>query len=219
MTTHFTFHHALIKLNKMVLKMSAMAEDRVRKAATIIKTRDLELIQSLTNSDYEIDEMEMEVEEECLKILALHQPVASDLRFIIMVIKVNSEIERIADLAVNVAMRMQAILKSPHRVPTPYDYTEMAEKVITMLKMSIDAMTNRDVRLARTVFVLDDEVDAMRLDAYLKVKDMIRKYPEHPGQLINSYLIARHLERIGDRATNIAEQVIYLVEGEIVRCQ
>jgi phosphate transport system protein len=84
--------------------------------------------------------------------------------------------------------------------------------------MSLDALVNRDVALARQVFHIDDEVDAFRNQAYEKVKDMIRKYPEHPGQLINTYLLARHLERIGDRATNIAEEVIYLVEGSIVRC-
>ena len=218
MTTHYTFHHELIKLNKKVLKMSAMAEDRVRKAAEVIRTRDPELIQWLIVSDYEVDEMEMEVEEECLKILALHQPVASDLRFIIMVIKVNSEIERIADIAVNIAMRVQGIANSRWTVPSPYDYTEMADKVIAMLKMSLDALVNRDVKAARQVFLLDDEIDDMRTEAYHRVKDMIRLHPEHPGQLINSYLIGRHLERIGDRATNIAEEVIYLVEGEIVRC-
>ena len=218
MTTHYTFHHELIKLNKKVLKMSAMVEDRVRKAADVIRTRDVELIHWLIVSDYEIDEMEMDIEEECLKILALHQPVASDLRFIVMVIEINAEIERIADIAVNIAMRMQGIINSKHAVPTPYDYTEMSEKVIAMLKMSLDALINRDVNAARQVFLLDDEVDAMRTEAYHRVKDVIRTHPEHPGQLINSYLIGRHLERIGDRATNIAEEVIYLVEGEIVRC-
>ncbi len=218
MTIHYTFHHELIKLNKKVLKMSAMVEDRVRKAADVIRTRDVELIHWLIVSDYEIDEMEMDIEEECLKILALHQPVASDLRFIVMVIKINAEIERIADIAVNIAMRMQGIINSKHSVPTPYDYTEMSEKVIAMLKMSLDALINRDVKAAREVFLLDDEVDAMRNEAYHRVKDVIRTHPEHPGQLINCYLIGRHLERIGDRATNIAEEVIYLVEGEIVRC-
>lgn len=218
MTTHYTFHHELIKLNKKVLKMSAMVEDRVRKATDVIRTRDVDMIHWLIVSDYEIDEMEMDIEEECLKILALHQPVASDLRFIVMVIKINAEIERIADIAVNIAMRMQGIINSKHSVPTPYDYTKMSEKVIAMLKMSLDALINRDVKAARQVFLLDDEVDAMRTEAYHRVKDVIRTHPEHPGQLINSYLIGRHLERIGDRATNIAEEVIYLVEGEIVRC-
>jgi phosphate transport system protein len=218
MVTHYTFHHELINLNKKLLKMSAMVEDRVRKAITVIKTRDQDLIQSLIMSDYEVDEMEVEVEEDCLKILALHQPVAGDLRFIITVIKVNSEIERIADIAVNIAMRVQGIANSKHKVPSAFDYSFMSEKVITMLKMSLDALVNRDAAMARQVFHIDDEVDAIRNTAYEKVKDMIRKYPEHPGQLINTYLLARHLERIGDRATNIAEEVIYLVEGSIVRC-
>jgi phosphate transport system protein len=94
----------------------------------------------------------------------------------------------------------------------------MSEKVITMLKMSLDALVNRDAKLARQVFLLDDEVDAMMKDAYDKVRERLRNNPEHPGCLINVYLLARHLERIGDRSTNIAEDVIHLVEGTIVRC-
>lgn len=218
MEPHYTFHHELVKLNKKILKLSAMVEDRVRRAAAVIQTRDNEVIQSLILSDYEVDEMEVEIEEDCLKILALHQPVASDLRFLIAVIKINSEIERIADIAVNIAMRVQAIANSKHAVPTAIDFRPMSEKVIIMLKMSLDALVNRDAAIARRIFLIDDDVDAFRNTVYEKVKDLIRKYPEHPGSLINTYLLARHLERIGDRATNIAEEVIYLVEGSIVRC-
>jgi phosphate transport system protein len=219
MQPYYTFHHELVKLNKKILKLSAMVEDRVHKAASVIESHDSELIQSLILSDYEVDEMEVEIEEECLKILALHQPVAGDLRFLITVIKINNEIERIADIAVSIALRVQAIANHKHVIPTPIDFRPMSEKVITMLKMSLDALVNRDAATARGIFHLDDEVDAYRNGVYEKVKDLIRKYPEHPGLLINTYLLARHLERIADRATNIAEEVIYLVEGAIVRCQ
>lgn len=218
MEPHYTFHHELVKLNKKILKLSAMVEDRVRRATAVIQSRDNEVIQSLILSDYEVDEMEVEIEEDCLKILALHQPVAGDLRFLIAVIKINNEIERIADIAVNIAMRVQAIANSKYAVPTTIDFRPMSEKVITMLKMSLDALVNRDAAIARRIFLIDDDVDAFRNTVYEKVKDLIRKYPEHPGSLINTYLLARHLERIGDRATNIAEEVIYLVEGAIVRC-
>jgi phosphate transport system protein len=216
MQPHYTFHHELVKLNKKILKLSAMVEDRVRKAAAIIQSRDNDLIHALIMSDYEVDEMEVEIEEDCLKILALHQPVAGDLRFIIAVIKINNEIERIADMAVSIAMRVQAISNSSFSVPI--DFRPMSEKVITMLKKSLDALVNRDASTARSIFLLDDEVDAFRNGVYVKIKDLIRKNPEHPGCLINTYLLARHLERIGDRATNIAEEVIYLVEGSIIRC-
>ena len=218
MDLHYTFHHELVKLNKKILKLSAMVEDRVRRATSVIQTKDNETIQKLILSDYEVDEMEVEFEEDCLKILALHQPVASDLRFLIAVIKINNEMERIADIAVNIAMRVQAIANSKSTAPATIDFRPMSEKVITMLKMSLDALVNRDASVARRIFLIDDDVDSFRNTVYERVKDLIRKYPEHPGALINTYLLARHLERIGDRATNIAEEVIYLVEGSIVRC-
>ncbi len=94
----------------------------------------------------------------------------------------------------------------------------MSEKVITMLKMSLDSLVNRDATLARNTFLIDDEVDQLRNNAYKEVKNLIRLHPEHPECLINTYLLARHLERIADRATNISEEVIYLVEGTVVRC-
>jgi len=217
MQPHFTFHLELQKLNKKLLLLSSMVEDRVRKAVKVIETNDEELIQSIILSDYEVDEMEIEIEEDCLKILALHQPVASDLRFLIAVIKINNEIERIADMAVSIAIRVQTI-GSSNVINTSFDFSTMSEKVIQMLKMSLDALVNRDAKQAREIFHIDDEVDAFRNQAYDAVKEMIRKNPEHPGRQINTYLLARHLERIADRATNIAEEVIYLVDGAIVRC-
>lgn len=204
------------------MQASTVVEERVRMAADIIKNRDDDMIHKLIITDYEIDEMEVEIEEDCLKILALHQPVATDLRFIIAVIKINNEIERIGDMAVSIALRVQAISEctDKHLLATEqlsYDYTDMSEKVITMLKMSLDALVNRDSTLARKVFLLDDDVDDTLKDAYEKVCGMLKENPDHPACLINVYLLARHLERIGDRATNIAEEVIHLVEGTIVR--
>ena len=201
-----------------------MVEERVRMATSAIANPDEEIIQKILVTDYEIDDMEVEIEEDCLKILALHQPVASDLRFIITVIKINNEIERIGDMAVSIALRVKTISEClstcyPNGQGWMYDYSRMSEKVITMLKMSLDALVNRDAQLARKVFLLDDEVDAILKDAYDKVRERIKKHPEHPGCLINIYLLARHLERIGDRSTNIAEDVIHLVEGIIVRGQ
>lgn len=218
MEMHYTFHHELIKLNKKILKLGTMAEDRVRRAVTLIHAYNAESANKLKISDYEIDDMEMEIEEDCLKILALYHPVASDLRFIISVIKINNEIERIADIAVNITNRVETISKCRPGLPVPFDYREMSEKVIQMLKASLDSLVNRDSALARRVFLLDDEIDTMRNTAYSAVKDLLRLDNRDPGCLINTYLLARHLERIGDRATNIAEEVIYLVEGSMVRC-
>lgn len=218
MEMHYTFHHELIKLNKKILKLGTMAEDRVRRAVTLIHAYDAESANKLKISDYEIDDMEMEIEEDCLKILALYHPVASDLRFIISVIKINNEIERIADIAVNITNRVETISKCRPGLPVPFDYREMSEKVIQMLKASLDSLVNRDSALARRVFLLDDEIDTMRNLAYSAVKELLRLDNRDPGCLINTYLLARHLERIGDRATNIAEEVIYLVEGSMVRC-
>ena len=216
MLPHCTFHHELEKLNKKILELSSEVEDRVRRAADVITTHDPEVIQSIILSDYVIDEMEVEIEEDCLKILALHQPVASDLRFIIAVIKINNEMERIADTAVNIAMRVETISKC-EPLNLDFDFGAMSEKVIAMLRMSLDSLVERDSDKAREVFLIDDEIDAMRNRAYKQITKLIPVHPQQAGCLINTYLLARHLERIADRATNIAEEVVYLVEGTIVR--
>ncbi len=216
MLPHYTFHHELEKLNKKILELSFEVEDRVRRATDVISSQDPDGIQSIILSDYIIDEMEVEIEEDCLKILALHQPVASDLRFIIAVIKINNEMERIADTAVNIAMRVETISKCDP-LNLDFDFSVMSEKVITMLRMSLDSLVKRDSEKAREVFLIDDEVDAMRNRAYKQITKLIPDHPQQAGCLINTYLLARHLERIADRATNIAEEVVYLVEGTIVR--
>ncbi len=223
MEPFYTFHHELLNLKKKLMLLSTMVEERVRTAASVISTRDEEIIQKLICTDYEIDEMEIEIEEDCLKILALHQPVASDLRFIIAVIKINNEIERIGDMAVSIALRVQTISQVIDQCDIQdntwmLEYKRMSEKVITMLRMSLDALVNRDSRLARNVFIMDDDVDVILKESYDRARQMLRRDNSHPGCLINIYLLGRHLERIGDRATNIAEEVIHLVEGNVVRC-
>ena len=196
--------------------MGGLVEDRVRKACSIIADRDQDQATNLLNSDWEIDDMEIVVEEECLKILALHQPVARDLRLIVAIIKINNELERIADLAVNIAKRVLTIEKKLN-VDFNFDYQPMAEKTLEMVKVSLDALVSEDADLARKVFHMDEEVDRYRNLAYKTVIEEIDKHREDGAGLVNLYLIARHLERIGDRTNNIAEEVIYLVEGEIVR--
>ncbi len=214
MTKHF--HRELEKLKKRILSLGAMVEERVYMAIKAIENNDSGLADKIIKSDYEIDEMEVDVEEECLKILALYQPVAVDLRFITAVIKINNDLERIADEAVNIARGVKYIAKG-EKLHFDFDFYLMAEKTEAMLKKSLDALVNLDVDLAFKVCLLDDEVDKFNGEAHRKVKDVIKDNPEHVEYFINLLLISRHLERIADHATNIAEEVIYLIEGEIVR--
>jgi phosphate transport system protein len=161
--------------------------------------------------------MEVEIEEECLKVLALHQPVAVDLRFITAVIKINNDLERIADEAVNIARGVRFLSKEKKVFKFGFNFSEMLEKTQTMLKSSLDALINMDTDLAVKVCLLDDEIDDMNREVHRMVKDSIKENPEQGRQLVDLLLISRHLERIADHATNIAEVVIYLIEGEIVR--
>jgi phosphate transport system protein len=214
MTRHL--QRELDRLKKRILSLGAMVEERVRLAIRAIETRDADLADKIISGDYEIDEYEVEVEEECLKIMALHQPVAVDLRFLTAIIKINNDLERIGDEAVNIADRLRIIAKKP-KLDIRFDYSEMTEKTASMLKMSLDALVNLDLDLAVHVCVLDDEVDDFQNEAYDVIKQAIRDNPERVAYLINLFLISRHLERIADHATNIAEDVIYMIEGEIVR--
>ncbi len=207
----------LDKLKNRVLGLGAQVEDRVRLAAKAIKSREIFDADRIIKSDYEIDEEEVEIEEECLKILALHQPVAVDLRFLIATIKINSDLERIADETVNIANRVKSMIGNQTRNGILYDYSNMIQKVQEMLKKSLDALVNLDVDVAFKVCLLDDEVDRIHSDMYQQVKQDIVGSPEDVGYLVNMFLISRHLERIGDHATNVAEEVIYLIEGEIIR--
>ncbi|HIJ41524.1 MAG TPA: phosphate signaling complex protein PhoU [Deltaproteobacteria bacterium] len=206
----------LDNLKKNVLSLGAMVEERVRMAIKAFENRDGELAMKVVDADREVNQAEVEVEEECLKILALHQPVAVDLRFINAVIKINNDLERVGDEAVNIAERVSNISKRPP-VNVPFEYATMAEKSEAMLKDSLDALVNLDADLAYAVCLRDDEVDKINQDIYDKIKEVIKTQPDRVGYLINLLLIARHLERIADHATNIAEEVIYMVEGEIPR--
>jgi len=216
MSIHYTFHRELERLKARFLALSTLVEERVRRACTLIESRDREQLNSLLNSDWEVDELEIEIEEECLKILALHQPVARDLRLLVAIIKINNEIERIGDIAVNIAKRVDSISRHATHI-FQHDYRPMCERAAAMLKMSLDAMVQQDADLARQVFLVDEEVDQQRNEAYNRIIQAMDQDNGHSSYLLNTYLLARHLERIGDRAKNIAEEVIYLVEGEIVR--
>jgi len=203
MTRHL--QRELDRLKKSLLFLGAMTEERVRMARNAIKNRDGELAKKIIGMDYEIDDKEVEIEEECLKILALHQPVAVDLRFLSAVIKINNDLERVGDEAVNIAERV-LILSKRKKYYIPFDYSLMAKKTEFMLNKSLDAVVNMDVDGAVKVCDSDDEVD-----------DLQKKAPDKLDYLLNLLLISKHLERIADHATNIAEEVVYMIEGEIVR--
>ena len=216
MSTHF--RKELERIKHMVLSLGTMVEDRVQMAKTSIATLDGELARVVIDKDHEIDQMEIDVEEECLRALALYQPVAVDLRFLIAVIKINNDLERVGDEAVNIAERVASLSKQI-RIPFHYDYTDMVVKAQDMLKKSLDSLVNMNLDLAFEVLTLDDEVDQINREAYDTIKAAMRSSSENEdiGPLINMLLIARHLERLADHATNIAEEVIYMIEGDIVR--
>ena len=210
------FLKELEKIKRQILALGSMVEERVHMAVMAVEKNDAELAERIIKTDYEIDEMEVEIEEDCLKVLALYQPVAIDLRFLIAVIKINNDLERIGDQAVNIAERV-AVTAKRDPVDFFFDYAVMGEKAQTMLKMSLESLINMDDDLAFKVVTLDDEVDQIKEDAYDRIKKAVKEHPDKTGYLINLFLISRHLERLADHATNIAEEVIYLIEGEIIR--
>ena len=211
------FQRELDKIKKMILSLGALAEQRVNRIRQALEDRDVELAKEIIHLDHEIDDMEVEIEEECLKIIALHQPVAADLRFLVAVIKINNDLERIGDQVVNIAQRVVTIARRPV-APFRFDYSEMAEKAEAMLRMSLDSLVNQDLDVAIKVLHLDDEVDTFKDEAYDRIKEAIADgVTDDIGYMINLLLISRHIERMADHATNIAEEVAYMIEGEIVR--
>lgn len=214
MTIHFNKEVELLK--EMILLLSGRVEAQLDRAVDSIMTRNVKMANEVLEEDHAIDLAEVDVEEACLKILALYQPVAHDLRFIIAVLKINNDLERIGDLAVNIAER--AIFLSDKPIPgTAFDFPYMARKATAMLRGSLDALLKQDLKMAIHVRESDDEVDQLNRDMYEQIKDSIRREPRHLDALIHLLSISRHLERVADHATNIAEDVIYMIKGEIVR--
>jgi phosphate transport system protein len=212
-------HHLLReidRLKKNILALGAMVEQSVEMAVKSIEERDVKLAERVLASDNDIDHAEVDLEEDCLKVLALHQPVAIDLRFIIAVLKINSDLERIGDLACNIAERTLVISKYP-QASIPFDLQGLVEKTKWMLRSSLDSLVNMDTSLARSVRASDDQVDDINREMYDLVKDAIRQRPNDLDILIPYLTVSRNLERIADHATNIAEDVIYMIEGVIAR--
>ena len=214
MSVHFL--REIDRLKKQLLSLSALVEESVAKAVTAVRDRDQKLARQVIENDLRIDALDVDIEEECQKILALHQPVAHDLRFIIAVIKINGTLEHIGDCAVNIAERALFLCEEEH-LDIPFDFTGMSDKARTMLRLALDALVNQDEGLAYQVIAADDEVDLVNREMYGQVKEGIRKHPEHLESLIHLLSISRHVERIADLASHVAEEVIYYVKGDIVR--
>ena len=206
------------QLKERVLYEGAMVEGAIAKAVTALVNRDDALARRVFAEDLEIDRMEVEIEEECLKLLALYQPVAGDLRFVVAVLKMNNDLERMGDLAKNIAKRV-VYLSRAEPIDLEIDFLPMAAKPQEMVKRSLDALVNADVTLANQVRQDDDALDEMRREIHERLRAAIRANPQQVDTLLKLYSVAKHLERLGDMATNIAEDVIYMVEGEIVRHQ
>lgn len=204
------------RLKKQLLSLSAVVEQAILFAIKALRDRDPELCKKVIEQDDEIDDLEVMLEEECLKILALHQPVADDLRLIVAVLKINSDLERIGDLAVNLAQRARSLSRMPAGSSLP-KLLDMAEKSQDMVRKSLDSFVQRNTELALAVCAADQEVDAMHREIYEGVKSGLRSGPENVDMLIHYFGVSRQLERMADHATNIAEDVIYLCEGKIVR--
>jgi phosphate transport system protein len=176
------------------------------------------MARQVIEDDKEIDRQEIDIEEECLKILALHQPVAIDLRYIVAVLKINNDLERIGDLAQNISHNVTRIIEAPVNMRTRHsDLLPIYNNVREMLKNSLDAIVNLDADTAEKVLLADDEVDRLNREFMRKILDEVKKNPEKAYVLHRYINISRHLERIADHATNIVEDVIYLIKGEIIR--
>ncbi|HOX24457.1 MAG TPA: phosphate signaling complex protein PhoU [Candidatus Krumholzibacteria bacterium] len=204
------------RLKASLFSLSAAVEQNVHLAVKAVLDGDASLVERIRARDQEIDLMEVEFEEDCLKVLALYQPVAVDLRFVVAVLKVNNDLERIGDLAVNIAEHAPTFAgKDP--VDTARLLPTMAGNAQAMLRRSLDALVEMDPELAQTVLAADDEVDNDYHELAARARAEIRADGSRIDEMLPLMLVSKHIERIADLATNIAEDAIYMVRGEIVR--
>jgi phosphate transport system protein len=202
-------------LKKNLLATGAMVEEAIEKACIAFDEHRSDLAGEVIQNDARINRSEVEVEEACLKILALYQPVAEDLRFIATVIRINSDLERMGDYAVSIAERANHLMKSP--IPVPKDMGRLAQLAKKMVRDSLDAFVRRDTKFARQICANDDDVDGVHRTIIEEIRDSMKKNPDQIDSLLDLFTTARRLERIADMSTNIAQDVVYMVEGEIIR--
>jgi phosphate transport system protein len=214
MTRHF--HEELEALKQTLLAMGGLVEDQIRRVMRALLERDDVMAQEVIERDRQVNTYDVEVDEQCVSLLALHQPAAGDLRFITTAMKIVTDLERIGDQAVNIAQRVLELNREPQLKPY-IDLPRMAEKAQRMVKESLDAFVARDTALARQVCGEDAEVDALKEQIFRELLTFMMEDPRTIPRAIRVILISRFMERVADHATNIAEMVVYLVEGKMVR--
>ena len=214
MTIHLT--RDLGVLHRNLLSMCATVEELVHKAVSELSDPNIDRARALAKQDDEVDRFDVSIEEECLKILALHQPVATDLRRITTVLKISSELERVADISVHIAERACSVVNQPD-IEVPEKLKEMANRAVEMLHQSIDAYVGLDGQLARQVTESDNVVDELNREIIIELMEVMKRTPQLIEPALSLFSASRHIERVADHATNIAEDVVYLVEGEIIR--
>lgn len=203
-------------LHQDLLSMGMAVEGMIHQAVDAISEMSIEKSELLVSKDDEIDRWDVRIEENCLKMLALYQPVATDLRRITTVMKIASELERVADLAVHISERACG-LRGEHLISIPTKLKTMARFAIMMLHRSIHSYVQSDSQLARAVCLEDDKIDALNLQIIQELTEKMENSPYTIKQGLHLFSVSRHIERVADHATNIAEDVVYLVEGEIIR--
>jgi phosphate transport system protein len=206
----------LDNLQRDLLALAGLVEESIHKAIRALKERDPHVAKDVIAGDPQIDDEENHIDEECLKILALHQPVASDLRRIVAAMMINTDLERMGDLAEEIAERA-VHLASPPLLPIPEDLQKMTDLTTLMVRQSLDSFVNLSTTQAHSVLRLDDEVDRYNVDIIQEIVRAMKSSPALVEAGLSMFSVVRHLERIADHATNIAEDVVYLVEGEIIR--
>lgn len=211
-------HRDLERLAREVLALGALVEEATNHAIEALIHRRAELAETVLNGDDRIDRREVEVEIDCLKMLALHQPVAADLRYIVAVLKVNNDLERMGDLAVNVAERAR-YLATHEPLAVELDFATMGELVKRMVRDCLDALVRRDIEVAHRVMQDDDRVDEINREMFTVLQAAMQEDGKNVKRAVHMLSASRHLERIADLATNIAEDVVFMVDGEVIRHQ
>ncbi|MEX2273003.1 MAG: phosphate signaling complex protein PhoU [Vicinamibacterales bacterium] len=210
------FQDELELLKTRLLEMGGLAEERVRLSVRAVVERDAKLVDEVISGDAAINALHIEIDDRCFKLIALHQPMAVDLRAIVAAVKINTDLERVGDLAVNIAEAVRRYLRNPP-VKELIDIPRMADIAQSMLRDSLDAFVRRDTGLAQSVLEADDSLDALKTQVFRELLTYMLQDPQTIEPSLDLILISRHLERIGDHATNVAEDVIFMVSARDVR--
>ena len=216
MTVHL--QRDLDSLKKDIVHLGSLVQNSTQSVIEFLGTKSEQQLQEVLEYEDRINELEVDIEEHCLKVLALHQPVAIDLRFIIVIMKVNNDLERMGDQAVNISHRVKSLMDGPE-LPISLPIDEMTIAVQKMVSLSLEALVSQDPAIARNVVDMDDIVDDLNAQTYDLIRETIQANPSLVNSAMSMATISSNLERIGDLCTNIAEEVIFMVEGQVIRHQ